>query len=131
MVTKGYGFAVHDIDWSCPADLEPYAKAHKMNLMENDNIIHAVCGRYVLSAVSVAVEHCLAGRKAKSQYIKQPIMQEIEQKQKKESDSHSPLTEEEKKQKTERLFMQLRIMGANFELNNQKRKRADYEQNRN
>ena len=42
--------------------------------MENDSIIHAVCGNYILSAVSVAVEHCLAGRKAKTEYIKEPIM---------------------------------------------------------
>ncbi len=75
MVTKGYGFTVDDIDWSCPADLEPYAKARKVEVMENDRIIHAVCGNYVLSAVSVAVEHCLAGKKAKSEYIKKPILQ--------------------------------------------------------
>ena len=30
MVTKGYGFTVDDIDWSCPSELEPYAKAHNM-----------------------------------------------------------------------------------------------------
>lgn len=47
---------------------------HKLEVQENDNIIHAVCGSYVLSAVSVAVEHCLAGRKAKSGYIKEPIL---------------------------------------------------------
>lgn len=77
MVTKGYGFTVDDIDWSCPADLEPYAKAHKMEVMENDSIVHAICGSYVLSAVSVAVEHCLAGRKAKSEYIKEPVMSKL------------------------------------------------------
>lgn len=76
MVTKGYGLTVHDIDWSCPADLAPYAKAYKLETTEKDNIIHAVCGSYVLSAVSVAVEHCLAGRKAKSKYIERPILQE-------------------------------------------------------
>lgn len=65
---------MNDIDWSSPADLEPYAKAHKLEVKENDSIIHAVCGNYVLSAVSVAVEHCLAGRKAKSEYIKEPLM---------------------------------------------------------
>ncbi len=77
-MTKGYGLSVHDIDWSCPADLEPYAKAHKLELMENDSIIHMVCGSYVLSAVSVAVEHCLTGNKARSKYIEKPILQEIE-----------------------------------------------------
>lgn len=30
--------------------------------------------QYALSAVSVAVEHCLVGRKAKSEYIKEPLM---------------------------------------------------------
>ena len=80
MVTKGYGLTVDDIDWSCPADLEPYAKAHKLEIQENDSIIHAACGSYVLSAVSVAVEHCLAGRKAKSKYIDKPIMSELEEK---------------------------------------------------
>ncbi len=79
MVTKGYGLTVHDIDWSCPADLEPYAKAHNLEVKENDAIIHAVCGSYVLSAVSVAIEHRLAGKKAKSKYIEKPFMQKIEQ----------------------------------------------------
>ena len=74
MVTKGYGFTVEDIDWSSPSDLEPYGKAHKLEITEKDSIFHAVCGSYVLSAVSVAIEHCLSGQKAKSEYIKEPIM---------------------------------------------------------
>lgn len=74
LVTKGYGFTVDDIDGSCPADLEPYAKAYKLAEMKNDSIVHAVCGNYVLSAVSVAIEHCLAGKKAKLEYIKEPLM---------------------------------------------------------
>lgn len=34
-------------------------------------------GQYVLSAVSVAVEHCLAGKKAKREYIKEPILSKV------------------------------------------------------
>lgn len=110
MVTKGYGLTVHDIDWSCPADLEPYAKAHNLEVKENDAIIHAVCGSYVLSAVSVAVEHCLAGKKAKSQYIKQPILQEIHMKEE--------IPEEKRiEMENHKLAMSLRIMQANFEIN--------------
>ncbi len=78
MVTKGYGFTANDIDWSCPADLDPYVKAHKLEAIENDSAAYAVCGNYVLSAISVAVEHCLAGRKARSKYIEKPIMQQFE-----------------------------------------------------
>lgn len=35
-------------------------------------------GMYVQNAVGVAVEHCLAGRKAKSKYMQKPIMHEEE-----------------------------------------------------
>lgn len=74
MVTKGYGLTVSDIDGSCPSDLEPYAKAHKLEVMENDQMIHAICGNYIMSAVSVAIDHCFSGEKAKSKYIQEPLM---------------------------------------------------------
>ena len=73
-MTKGYGFSVNDIDWSSPADLEPYAKAHKLELQENDSIAYAICGNYVLSAISVAIDHCVHGKKAKSEYIKESLL---------------------------------------------------------
>lgn len=41
-----------------------------------------IMGQYTLSAVSVAVEHCLAGRKAKSKYIDKPILQNVLEKTK-------------------------------------------------
>ena len=77
MVTKGYGFSIDDIDWACPADLEPYAQAHKMEQKEDDSMAWLYCGNYVLSAISVALEHCLAGNKAKSEYIKGPILMKL------------------------------------------------------
>lgn len=73
MITKGYGFTVDDIDWSSPADLEPYSKAYKLQLRQQDSQLYTM-GLYVQSAVSVAVEHNLAGKKAKSEYIKEPIL---------------------------------------------------------
>lgn len=39
--------------------------------------------QYTLSAVSVAVEHCLAGRKAKSKYIEKPFLQDISEREEK------------------------------------------------
>ena len=47
-------------------------------MKENDRIIHAVCGTYVMSAVFTAVERCLGGKKAKSKYTDKLLMQEIE-----------------------------------------------------
>lgn len=110
-MTKGYGFTVDDIDWSCPADLEPYEKAYRLQLQQQDSQLYAM-GMYALSAVSVAIEHNFAANKTKSKYIEKPFLQEIEKKKK----ENKELTDEEKKQQTEQLFMQLRIMGANFNL---------------
>ena len=87
-------------------------KGHEEKIKEQDYLAW-LSNQYTLSAVSVAVEHCLAGRKAKSKYIGRSFMQEIEEKQQEEK----PLTEEEKKRQTEQLFLRLRIMGANFNNN--------------
>ena len=78
MVTKNYGFTVDDIDWSCPADLEPYAKAHEKEIKEKDNLMWQM-GLYVQSAVATAIEHNFAGKKAKSEYLKHPIHEMIEE----------------------------------------------------
>lgn len=94
---------------SCPKELEPFLKAHKLKMQEQD-YLNWLSNQYTLSAVSVAVEHCLAGKKAKSQYIKHPIMQEIQKKEE---------MPEEKRIEMEnyKLAMSLRIMQANFEIN--------------
>ena len=72
-MTKGYGFTIDDIDWSCPADLEPYGKAYKLQMQQQDSQLYTM-GIYTLSAVAVAVEHCFAGEKAKTKYIKEPFL---------------------------------------------------------
>lgn len=76
LATKGYGLSVEDIDMSSPADMKSYLKAHEEELKEKDYLAW-LFNQYTLSAVSVAVEHCLAGKKAKSQYIKEPILSKI------------------------------------------------------
>lgn len=124
VATKGYGLSIDDIDWSSPADMNPYLKAHKEELKEKDYLAW-LSNQYTLSAVSVAVEHCLAGKKAKSEYVKKPIMQEAEDKQ----TENKLLTEEDKKKQTEKLFMQLRIMGANFNLNHKEENKIEQKRN--
>ena len=116
MVTKGYGLTVNDIDWSCPADLEPYAKAHKQEIMEQDGLMHAWWGAYGLSAVSVAVEHCLAGRKARSKYIKEPVLAKLEEQNK-------PVSEKELQKQRELFVAKLEVMKTNFELSHPKRRK--------
>lgn len=67
---------MRDIDQSCPTDLEPYAKAHKMHLQEQDRQFYAM-GVYTLSAVSTAIERNFAGKKARSEYIKEPFLSKL------------------------------------------------------
>lgn len=76
VATKGYGLSVNEIDWSSPADMKPYLKAHKEELKEKDYLAW-LSNQYTLSAVLVAVEHCLAGKKAKSEYVKELLLSRI------------------------------------------------------
>lgn len=106
------GVSWHEF-WSMnPRIIKVIAKGYKEKIKEQDYLAW-ISNQYTLSAVSVAVEHCLAGRKAHSKYIEKPIMQE----QKESYEENSLLTDKDKKKQTEKLFMQLRIMGANFNLN--------------
>lgn len=67
-------------------------------------------GLYIQSAVSTAVEHNLAGRKAKSKYIDKPLLQEIEAKNNKE------MQQEEIERQRLLFISKMNIMKANFDL---------------
>lgn len=71
-------------------------------------------GMYVQNAVSVAVEHNLAGRKAKSKYIDKPILQD-----KQITGEKKELTHEQKMQQVHTIFAQLEARKANWELQKQ------------
>lgn len=58
---------------SCPKELEPFKKAHKNKIMEQDSLQHMWWGNYGISALIVAIDHCF-NNKAKSEYIKEPIL---------------------------------------------------------
>lgn len=62
---------------SCPKELEPYDKSHKQKLIEQDYLQCLWWGNYGISAMSVAIEHCLLGKDAKSSYIEKPILSSI------------------------------------------------------
>lgn len=72
-------------------------------------MMHMWFGTYGLSAVSVAVEHCLAGRKAKSKYIEKPVLAEIQERK-----TNKELTEDEKQAQLDKFIMSLKIMESNF-----------------
>lgn len=97
---------------SSPKDLEPFTEAYKFKRNMKDEEMWLM-GAYVMSAVTVAVERNLAGRKAKSRYIEKPLSQGT-----KESVINDNMTEDEKREVTQQLFYRLQILQSNYELNN-------------
>lgn len=59
---------------SCPKELEPYDRAHRRKIQEWDYLMW-MSGQYTLSAVMVAVERDLFGRKSKAKYIESPFLE--------------------------------------------------------
>ena len=64
---------------STPNVLKEYDLAYDLTRKRRDEEMWFM-GQYVYSAVATAVEHNLAGRKAKSEYLKKPVMQLAEDK---------------------------------------------------
>ena len=75
---------------SNPIELKPYKVAFKYRKMQRDEELFWQM-HYTARAVTYAVEHCLAGTKAKSELIKEPIMAHLI-----EEERLSELSEEER-----------------------------------
>jgi hypothetical protein len=85
-------------------------KGHEEKIKEQDYLAW-LFNQYTLSAVTVAVEHNLAGKKAKSKYIEKPFLQQVEE-------NNKPITQEEIKRQRLLFISKMNNMKANFELNN-------------
>ena len=96
-----------------PHKIKIIAMGYKEQKIELDAMIHTWFGTYGLSAVSVAVEHCLAGRKANSKYIEKPILSEF----KENSKDSNHLTEEEKQKQVDLFFAREKARRVNWKRN--------------
>lgn len=108
------GISVEEFKHMTPYKLECCLKGHNLKREMRDEEMWLWWGHYGLSAVSVAVEHCLAGKKARSKYIEKPIYRELEEQNK-------PMSEEELQRQRELFVAKLEVMKTNFELNHKKR----------
>ena len=82
---------------STPKILCAYDKAYKIKRIIKDEEMWCM-GKYILSAVSVAVEHCIHGKKAKQEYVKEPFMSRFFE--------NSQITQEEKdKRELEKMIL--------------------------
>lgn len=71
------GLTKQEVIEACPAEVEYVFEAHKIRKRLDDQSNWEL-GMYIESAVSTAVEHNLAGRKARSEYVKEPFITKIE-----------------------------------------------------
>ena len=111
-----YDFFMHH----SPRVFPSFYKAYKIMEKKRDEEAWRM-GIYNQSAVSVAVEHCFAGRKAQSKYIEKPLLMQAEINQNAEVEQ---LTEAEKQKQVELLFMRLQVQAHNFK-QEQKRKQKE------
>ena len=94
-------------------------KAHVDAFIEKRKIMDEqmwVMGHYIMSALDATVCNNVLwrGKNGKpAKYIEKPIMQTV-------NNNNKVLTEEEKKRETEKFFMSLKIMEANFKANHKK-----------
>ena len=109
MVTKGYGLTLHDIDWSCPTDLEPYAKAYALERKEKDALVHMWIGSYGVNALMLSLDRAFNGRKSSVKYAEKPIISKIEEEKR-------PLTESEIERQRAMFVEKLKLKKANFDL---------------
>lgn len=112
MVTKGYGFTIDDIDWSCPAELKPYEKAYNLYLEEQDTLSWEL-GIYFNSAIKSALDSAFNGRNAKTEYVKEPIFSHI-------GEERKELSEEEKDRQVDLFFKQQNAMRINWKRSHRK-----------
>lgn len=118
MVTKGRGFTVEDINGSCPADLRPYAKAHKMEIQEQDLLNYIAVGQYYRSAlheIIASVFSALSGKKDPGiEFVSKPVLYE-------DADKSKDLTEEDKQRILERHVLMRKIEKFNFDMYKKRR----------
>lgn len=100
----------YELFWTLnPRKLQPFIEAQKQKQKLLDSNMWLM-GMYIQSAVTVAVEHNLAGKKAQTKYLEKPLLETKEQ-----SEREEILTEEQKKKQVDNLFLGLQIRKDNFD----------------
>lgn len=98
-------------------ELEPFVKAHKLKIEEQDMYMYLWWREYGISAFAYAIDHCMNGKTAKSKYAEELVTQVIE-KQKPQI-----MTEEEILKQREEFIMQRKIAKMNWDLSRKNQKK--------
>jgi len=112
LCTKDYRINPKELDWSCPADIEPYIKMYELSERKADE--HAwLHGQYVYEGMVTALDQGFSGKKAKMKYPEKPYST-------KAREDKGQIAYDEKMKKVKGIFMQLGVMKANFDLTHPK-----------
>jgi hypothetical protein len=68
-----YGMTEEQFWNSNPRIIKVWEQAYKNEQNRMNNLIYNWVGNYGVSALMLAIDHCLNGRKAKAKYLEQPI----------------------------------------------------------
>ena len=75
VTTKGYGLTIKEIENSNPREMKAYEDAFALSQKLLDRSSWNM-GNYVTSAVTVALDHAINGKKAKSKYLEKPLLEQ-------------------------------------------------------
>ena len=93
-----------------PKRIKPYKKAYELKLKENDEQSW-LQGMYIQQALLSTVGNMFRGKNSKPfKYPDKPFSLDTKAK----ASSNKPLTEEERKQQVNNLFLSLKVMQSNF-----------------
>lgn len=62
---------------SSPKELKPFIKAYRLQNQMIDERAWMIAGNYIVSAVQVATERVMNGKKSKLEFIKEPILKAV------------------------------------------------------
>ena len=91
-----------------PKKISAFEKAYNMKRELEDEKMWQL-GMYIQSAVSVAIDHSMNGKKAKSKYLEKPLMKIAK------DENIDLLTEDEKLEKVKTLFAMLEARKEEFD----------------
>ena len=100
-----------------PRIIKLIERGYQDKIKEIDSL-NWILGAYINNAVEVAIDHAFNGRKSRSKYLEKPFMQEELSKKEVEKS----MTKSQLEKNAENVFLQLGIMGANF--NRQKKQES-------
>lgn len=112
------GLSEEKVDESCPNDLIPYEEMMKIKNKDNDWNMYTQ-GMYMVEALLATVGNMfISDKKDAHEFPKMPYGYDGTTK-----DNATELSEDNKKKQTDDLFLKLRCMQSNFEINQKLEKR--------